>query len=312
MYIIFIINAACPFFFRPGSFLKLVKTSWIERQILHANCFNFAFLSSCKNRRWQEISIGKEATGVICSEFTFYPQSFQLHVCESVHDKYAMACICSRMFVCIYVLACMLCLIWGCDALVLRRQEALVAPSWARSCLTMEECWRGHRASAFLSDAPHATHTLMKSYKHLQRCHKKKTKTKHAPPPPPALGAHAFHRRLTCEEGDSTYTDAASLLTVYTAVTCKFPGGPRGLYEGPGVLRLSFVKEPQGPCRGWLEHTWQFESLGRSAGITTNWLWRLAVSLRLEMVCCCAPCIGWGFGSHGGRKGFFRNQWGGW
>ena len=66
------------------------------------------------------------------------------------------------MFVCMYALACMLCLIWGCDALVLRRQEALAAPSWARSCLTIEECCRGHTASAFLSVAPHATHAHMK------------------------------------------------------------------------------------------------------------------------------------------------------
>lgn len=75
-----------------------------------------------------------------------------------------------------------------------------------------------------------------------------------------------------------------------------------GLYEGPGVLRLSFVKEPRGPRRGWLEHTWQFEPLGCSAGITPNWLWRLAVSRRLEMVCCCALCIGWGLIAIGGGK----------
>lgn len=222
-----------------------------------------------------------------------------------------MACICSRMFVCIYVLACMLCLIWGCDALVLRRQEALVAPSWAWSCLTMEECWRGHRASAFLSDAPHATHTLMKSYKHLQRCHKK-TKTKR--PPTPTPGA----RRACVSQAAHVWGEREHIYRCCISVDCihccdmQVSWRPPSLYEGPGVLRLSFVKEPRGPCRGWLEHTWQFESLGRSAGITTNWLWRLAVSLRLEMVCCCAPCIGWGFGSHGGRKGFFRNQWGGW
>lgn len=70
--------------------------------------------------------------------------SFQLQMFVRA-SKYLIACVCSRMFVCMYMLAC---LIWGCDALVLRRQEALVAPSWALSSLTMKECCRGH--SAFL------------------------------------------------------------------------------------------------------------------------------------------------------------------
>lgn len=143
-----------------------------------------------------------------------------------------MACICSWMFVCMYVLACMLCLIWGCDALVLRRQEALVAPSWAQSCLTMEECWRGCRASAFFLDAPHATHPLMKSYKRLQRCQKNTNKTRAL-----VFGVAFFlfvfffqteslrvWRECTCR----------CSISVDTAVTCKFPGGPKPLWGAWG------------------------------------------------------------------------------
>lgn len=33
---------------------------------------------------------------------------------------------------------------------------------------------------------------------------------------------------------------------------------------------------------GRLEHTWQFEPLARSAAITPNWLWRLAVSPKAD------------------------------
>lgn len=96
--------------------------------------------------------------------------------------------------------------------------------------------------------------------------------------------------------------DAACVLTVYTAVTSRVSLRPPGLSEGPGGLGLSFVKEPRGSCRGRLEHTWQFEPLGRSTAITPNWLWHLAVSLRPKMVCRCALCIGREFGSHGGAE----------
>lgn len=199
-----------------------------------------------------------------------------------------MACICSRT----YVLACMLCLIWGCDALALRRQEALVAPLWARSCLTIEECWRRRGTSSFLLDAPHATaytHERLQTFT-VQSKENKQTR----------------HRQKACMCGEN----ATSQRSVYKAVKYMFSQGPRPLLRS--LLGQSFVKEPRGPCRGWLEHTWQFEPLWRSVGIRSNWLWRLAVGMRLEMVCCCALCIVWSFGSCRGRKGFFRNQWGGW
>lgn len=147
-----------------------------------------------------------------------------------------MACICSWMSVYMYVLACMFCLIWGCDTLVLRRQEALVAPSRARSCLTIEECCRGHRASAFLRDAPHATRTHMKCYKHLQHHQKKTTYNQNTP-----SGALAFHRKLACVDRMQTQRQHLSHAGLLEAA---------GLSEGPGVLRLSFVKEPRGPRRG--------------------------------------------------------------
>lgn len=212
--------------------------------------------------------------------------------------KYLIACICSWLFVCMYVLAC---LIWGCDALVLRRQEALVAPSWALCSLTMKECCRGH--SAFLWDAPHATHTWT-VYRTV-----KKTQTKHR--------CRGFCVCMRFTDSSHMWRECkhrGSSLSVGCMDCCDMwvSWMPRGLSEGPAVFSVSFVKEPRGPWRRWLEHTWQFEPLAHSAGITPNWLWRLAVSVRLEMVCCCALCIGWGFGSHRGRKGFFRNQWGVW
>lgn len=136
---------------------------------------------------------------------------------------------------------------------------------------------------------------------------KNKAQTKHGGR---RFGAHAFYTKLACVEG--MQIQRQHLCWLYILLWhVGFLEAP-GLPEGPGVLRLSFVKEPQGPCRGWLEHTWQFEPLGRSAGITPNWLWRLAVSPRLKIVCCCALCIGRDFGSHRGRKGFFRNHWCGW
>lgn len=98
---------------------------------------------------------------------------------------------------------------------------------------------------------------------------------------------------------------------IYCCDIQGFLEAPRPL-KRPGGLGTSFVKEPRDSCRGRLEHTWQFEPLGRFAGITPNWLWRLAVSPRPKMVCRCALCIGREFGSHGGRKGFFRNHWCGW
>lgn len=140
----------------------------------------------------------------------------------------------------------------------------------------------------------------VKSYKHLQCCQKNK-KTK-----------HSCVLQKACVYGVRMHAEMQHLFWLYIKWWHASFLGALSLSEGPGLLRLSFVKEPRGPGRGWLEHTWQFEPLGLSAGITPNWFWRLAVSLRLEMVCCCALCIGWGFGSPGGRKGFFRNQWGGW
>lgn len=208
------------------------------------------------------------------------------------------------MFVCMYVLACMLCLIWGCDALVLRRQEALVGPLMGIEL----SHHRGMLQGTFLLDAPHATHShthtrkVTNIYSAVKKNHKQNTGRR-----------HLVHVRFTQSSRVWRECKYRGRITADCIYCCDvgFLEAP-GLSEGPGVLRLSFVKEPRGPRRGWLEHTWQFEPLGRSAGITPNWLWRLAVSPKLKMVCCCALCIGRGFGSHRGRKGFFRNQWGGW
>lgn len=121
--------------------------------------------------------------------------------------------------------------------------------------------------------------------------------------------AHAFQGKFACDERMQIHRPHLCYLYILL--------GHAGFLEATGLWgswgpELSFVEEPRGPRRGWLEHTWKFEPLGRSAGITLNCLWRLAVSLRLEMVCCCALCIGRSSGSRRGRKGFFRNHWGGW
>lgn len=202
----------------------------------------------------------------------------------------------------VFVLTCLLRLISGCDALVLRRQEALLAPR--RHAANHRGMLQGTHSSEML----HTQVTHMKSSKRLLCWQKKKTvQRRHGGR---RFGTQTFYTKLACVEG--MQIDAACVLNVYTAVTFRVSWRPPGLSEGPGGLGTSFVKEPRGSCRGRLEHTWQFKPLGRFAGITPNWLWRLAVSPRPKMVCRCALCIGREFGSHGGRKGFFRNHWCGW
>ncbi len=94
-----------------------------------------------------------------------------------------------------YVLACMLCLIWGCDALVLRRQEALVGPLMGIEL----SHHRGMLQGTFLLDAPHATHSHTHTLKvtNIYSAVKKKTQTKHWSQ---ALGARAFYTKLACLE----------------------------------------------------------------------------------------------------------------
>lgn len=166
------------------------------------------------------------------------------HVCKYFYNKYVTACICSRIFLRMYVLACMLCLIWGCDALVLRRREDLVAPSWTQSCLTMEECCRGHRASAFLLDAPHASHAHTKSYKHLQRCQKKHKQR----PSCSRLVCMHFTESLRVWR-ECKHRGSISVDCIYCCDN-RVSWRPLAFLKRPGVLRLSFVKEPRGPRRG--------------------------------------------------------------
>lgn len=152
------------------------------------------------------------------------------HVYEFLYNKYAMACICSRTLVCMYALACMLCLIWGCAALVIRRQEALVAPSWARSCLTIEECCWVHSECIPLrySTRNSRIHTHIRSYKHLQCCQGGRQTRKHTKSQSQAFDIF-LQKACVCVGEDantSSIQQAASLLTVSTAVTCGFPGGP--------------------------------------------------------------------------------------
>ncbi len=112
-----------------------------------------------------------------------------------------------------YVLACMLCLIWGCDALVLRRQEALVGPLMGIEL----SHHRGMLQGTFLLDAPHATHshTHTRKVTNIYSAVKKKNTNK-------TLVAGTW---CTCVlhkarvSGENANTEAASPLTVYTAVT---------------------------------------------------------------------------------------------
>ena len=70
-----------------------------------------------------------------------------------------------------------------------------------------------HTASAFLSDAPHATREVINTCEHFWRTRKEK---------------------LACVSGENANAEAASLPTVYAAVTCGFPGGPGPLWGAWG------------------------------------------------------------------------------
>lgn len=208
------------------------------------------------------------------------------------------------MFVCMYVLACLLCLIWACDVLVPEETRGPCGPLMGMELYNHGGMLQGTQSECIplrCSTRNSRTHERLQTFRALSKNQKTWSQT---------FGVHTFCRKLACVE--RMQIQRQHLCWLYILLWhAGFLEAP-GLSEGPGVLRLSFVKEPRGPRWGWLEHTWQFEPLGRSSGITSNWLWRLAVSLRLEMVCCCVLHIGRGFGSHRGRKGFFRNQWGGW
>lgn len=68
--------------------------------------------------------------------------------------------------------------------------------------LTIEDCCRAHRASAFLLDAPHATHTHTHTHEKLETfttlSKKKKAQTEHGHR---RFGVHAFYTKLACIEG---------------------------------------------------------------------------------------------------------------
>lgn len=59
---------------------------------------------------------------------------------------------------------------------------------------------------------------------------------------------HASRRKLACEENINAYT--ASLMNVYIYSGHVGLWEALGPYKGPGVLGLSFVKEPRGPRWG--------------------------------------------------------------
>lgn len=114
--------------------------------------------------------------------------------------------------------------------------------------LTIEECCRAHTVSAFLSDAPHATHTheKLQTFTALAKKEKKKA-VKKSTNKNAVVGVFfvvftcaCVHDKARVHEGNANKT-AASVMTVCAAVTCGFPGGPWGPSEGPGVLGLSFL-----------------------------------------------------------------------
>lgn len=65
----------------------------------------------------------------------------------------------------------------------------------------------------------------MKSYKHLQRWQKKQKQSTNKTWWQAFWCACVLHKARV--RGGNANTEAASVLTVYTAVTCGFPGGPR-------------------------------------------------------------------------------------
>lgn len=107
------------------------------------------------------------------------------------------------------------------------------------AALTVEECCRAHTVSAFLSDAPHASHTHEKLQTFTApaggwgggRQKKKKEEKKGEEHKQKAVVACEFAcacaEKLACMRGMQIKT-AASVMTVCAAVTCGFPGGPPG------------------------------------------------------------------------------------
>lgn len=92
--------------------------------------------------------------------------------------------------------------------------------------LTIEECYRDHRVSAFLIDAPHASHTHEKLKIFTALSVKKKR----------SFDARASNTKVgVC--GGNAYTEAASVLAVYTTVTCSISWRPQ-----PSLRELSFVR----------------------------------------------------------------------
>lgn len=105
------------------------------------------------------------------------------------------------------------------------------------AALTVEECCRAHTVSAFLSDAPHASHTHEKLQTFTAPADggggqkKKKKEKKGEEHKQKAVVACEFAcacaETLACMRGMQIKT-AASVMTVCAAVTCGFPGGPPG------------------------------------------------------------------------------------
>lgn len=76
------------------------------------------------------------------------------HVCACL--KYVTSCICSWLFV---AFACTLLLDVGLWRISAQETRGPFGPLMGTAALTVEECFRAHTVSTFLSDAPHASHT---------------------------------------------------------------------------------------------------------------------------------------------------------
>lgn len=134
----------------------------------------------------------------------------------------------------VFVLTCLLRLISGCDALVLRRQEALLAPP--RHAANHRGMLQGMHSSEML----HTQVTHMKSSKRLLCWQKRKKKTAQRRHGGRRFGTQTFYTKLACIEG--MQIDAACVLNVYTAVTFRVSWRPPGLLRGLGASGQALLR----------------------------------------------------------------------
>lgn len=168
-----------------------------------------------------------------------------------------MACICSWLFV---ALACTLVLdlrLWRISA---QETRGPCGPLMGTAALTVEECFRAHTVSTFLSDAPHASHTHEKLQtftapaglgKEIRRRRERSTNRKTWWRAALRMRWKACVHEGNANKNGSICDDCMCCRDMW--VSWRPLRAPLRGFGGPQAKL--FAKEPQGPRRGWLEHT---------------------------------------------------------